>query len=108
MTAMLALGQLKIFRAGQSQDNEVIVIRLWVGIQSLVLTKDRMQEVTKNTVTVEFPISNEMAELSTQYMFEVIRQQIASIMDISPDEVWVKSVSAITNYDIGDEVTGHA
>tara|TARA_B110000263_G_scaffold47922_1_gene39830 strand:- start:867 stop:1076 length:210 start_codon:yes stop_codon:yes gene_type:complete len=65
-------------------------------------------ESTKTTITVEFPIDDNLMEVGTQYLFEIVKQQIASAMKIDPEEVWIKQISAITNYDMGKEVTGEA
>ena len=85
-------------------------MRLWVGVQSLILTKDKMytDESTKTTITVEFPLEDELIEIDTQHLFEIVRQQVAVAMKIDPDEVWIKAISAVTNYDMGKEVTGRA
>ena len=72
--------------------------------------KDKMEmnETTKTTITVEFPLEDELVQISTQHLFEIVRQQIATAMKIDADEVWIKSVSAITDYDMGKELTGQA
>jgi hypothetical protein len=65
-------------------------------------------ESTKTTITVEFPIDDNLMEVGTQYLFEIVKQQIASAMKIHPEEVWIKQISAITNYDMGKELAGEA
>jgi len=67
-----------------------------------------MREQSHTTVTVECPIKNEYLSLDTQYLFEVIRQKISEAMEISADDVWIKSINSITEYDVGKEVTGEA
>jgi len=67
-----------------------------------------LNENTRTTITVEFPLEEQMVELDTQHLFEIIRQQIALSMNVNPEDVWIKSVSAITNYDMGKEITGQA
>jgi hypothetical protein len=65
-------------------------------------------EQSKTTITVEFPLSEELVEVNTQHLFEIVRQQIADLMNIKSDEVWIKSVSAITDYNMKEEITGEA
>ena len=67
-----------------------------------------INESTRTTITVEFTLEDSLLNLSTQHLFEMIRQQIAETMDIDPEDVWIKSISAVTDYDMGKEITGQA
>ena len=67
-----------------------------------------MIELTKTTVTVEFPLTNELVEMDKQYLFELIRQQIAELMRVDANEVWIKSISAVTDYKMPDDIAAEA
>jgi hypothetical protein len=67
-----------------------------------------MTEINKTTVTIEFPLTDELIDMDKQYLFEMLRQKIADVMHIHSNEVWIKSISAITDYEISNELAAEA
>ena len=67
-----------------------------------------MIEFKKTTVTVEFPLTDELIDMDKQYLFEMIRQKIADVMHINGNDVWIKSISAVTDFQLTDDLAAEA
>jgi hypothetical protein len=66
---------------------------------------DTFKENKTSTVTVEFPISQELLDLDVQQMLEIIRLHISESFTIDPEKVWVKSISHTTEVET-DRILG--
>ena len=66
-----------------------------------------MVKSMKTTVTIEFPLTDELIDMDKQYVFELIRQKVSESMGVDSADVWIKAISATTNFepieDIGAE-----
>lgn len=52
-----------------------------------------------SSVTVEFPVDEEIAQLEPNVMFEMVKQLVAKGIGCHPDKVWIKSVSNVTQFE---------
>lgn len=67
-----------------------------------------MVKSMKTTVTVEFPLTDELIDMDKQYVFELIRQKISEAMMVNSNDVWIKSISATTNFEPLDDLGAEA
>ena len=52
-----------------------------------------------SSITVEFPVDDDIAMLEPPVMFEMIKQLVAKGMGCDPDKFWIKSVNQVTQFE---------